>query len=259
MAQLAETPDAPNPFAVDPDDELPVGLQLSLRLRALIATGRLPAGERLPSVRRLAEWAGVNLNTVRGVYAGLEATGLVVSQQGRGTFVAADVSAAPELEEIAAEAIRKAQAAGLGARELAEVALVCAEIPGGPPGSAAATPGGAATPPPAIDPAEAEAIGVRRELRRQIGVLETELGAYARDIPLDMPTAPRVTTAHVAGVEELEQTRDTLVAQLSEARRAAERRAREEARRRVGEAGTGAGAEEAGPLARAMGWWRARR
>ena len=258
MAQLVQTPEAPNPFAVDPDDELPVGLQLTLRVRALIATGRLPAGERLPSVRRLAEWAGVNLNTVRGVYAGLEATGLVVSQQGRGTFVAAEVRAAPELEEIAAEAIRKAHAAGLGARELAEVALVCAEIPGGPPGSAA-TSGGAATPSPAIDPAEAEVIGVRRELRRQIGVLESELGAYARDIPLDMPTAPRVTTAHVAGVEELEQTRDTLVAQLSEARRAAERRAREEARRRVGEASGPGGAEEAGPLARAMGWWRAKR
>ena len=258
MAQLADTQQPPNPFAVDPDDELPVGLQLTLRLRALIATGRLPAGERLPSVRRLAEWAGVNLNTVRGVYAGLEATGLVVSQQGRGTYVAEGVSAAPELEEIAAEAIRKAHAAGLGARELAEVALVCAEIPGGPPPLGAATPGGAATPSPAIDPAEAEAISVRRELRRQIGVLETELGAYARDIPLDMPTAPRVTTAHVAGVEELEQTRDTLVAQLSEARRAAERRAREDARRRVGEEAV-AGTEEAGPLARAMGWWRAKR
>jgi GntR family transcriptional regulator len=258
VAQSVESPAAVlNPFAVDPADELPVGLQLTLRLRALIATGRLPAGERLPSVRRLAEWAGVNLNTVRGVYAGLEAAGLVVSHQGRGTFVAAGVRAAPELEEIAAEAIRKAHAAGLGARELAEVALVCAEIPGGPPGSAA-TPGGAATPPPAIDPAEAEVIGVRRELRRQIGVLETELAGYARDIPLDMPTAPRVTTAHVAGVEELEQTRDTLVAQLSEGRRAAERRAGEEARRRVGEA-SGSGSEGAGPLARAMGWWRAKR
>lgn len=254
MAQSATTP---NPFAVDPDDELPVGLQLTLRLRALIATGRLPAGERLPSVRRLAEWAGVNLNTVRGVYAGLEATGLVVSHQGRGTFVAADVRAAPELESIAAEAIRKAAAAGLGARELAEVALVCAAIPDAAPPGSAATPGGAATPAPGLDPAEAEAIGVRRELRRQIGRLEAELAGYARDVPLDMPTAPRVTSAHVAGVEELEQTRDTLVAQLSEARRAAERRAREEARRRVGEeAARDAG--EAGPLARAMGWWRAK-
>jgi DNA-binding transcriptional regulator YhcF (GntR family) len=252
MAQLGIPATAPNPFAVDPEDELPVGLQLTLRLRALIATGRLPAGERLPSVRRLAEWAGVNLNTVRAVYAGLEGEGLVASQQGRGTFVADGVRTAPELEEIATEAIGKALAAGLSARELAEVALVCAEIPGGAlAAEAPAAPAG-------IDAAEAEAIGVRQELRRQIGVLEHDLGDFARFIPSDLPTAPRVTWAHVAGVEELEQTRDTLVAQLSEARRAAERRAAEEARLRAG-AESARDAEEAGPLARAMGWWRQKR
>jgi GntR family transcriptional regulator len=253
MAQSADPVAAPNPFAVDPGDDLPVGLQLTLRLRALIATGRLPAGERLPSVRRLAEWAGVNSNTVRATYAGLEEAGLVASQQGRGTFVAAGVRTSPELEEIAAEAIRKARVAGLSARELAEVALVCAAIPGDVLGAAAESPA-----PGAIDAAEAEAIGVRAELRRQIGVLERDLADFARFIPADMPTAPRVTSAHVAGVEELEQTRDTLVAQLSEARRAAERRAGEEARRRVGAQGA-PDAEEAGPLARAMGWWRQKR
>ena len=241
-----------NPFAVDPDDELPVGLQLTLRLRALIATGRLPAGDRLPSVRRLAGWAGVNLGTVRAVYAGLEVAGLIVSHQGRGTFVAAEVRTAPELEAIAVEAIGKALAAGLSARELAEVTLVCAELPGEAPGAVDRSA------PAGIDTTEVEAIGVRRELRRQIGVLERELGEYARDIPADMPTAPRVTSAHVAGVEELEQTRDTLVAQLSEARRAAERRAAAEARRRAGSE-PAPGAEEAGPLARAMGWWRQKR
>ena len=179
---MAQSAAAPNPFAVDPADELPVGLQLTLRLRALIVTGQLPAGDRLPSVRQLAEWAGVNLNTVRGVYAGLEASGLVASRQGRGTFVADGVSATPELEEIAASAIRQAEAAGLSARQLAEVALVCAEISPATPGSPAAN---------AIDgpgTAEAEAISVRRELRRQIGVLEAELAEFARDVPLDMPT-----------------------------------------------------------------------
>jgi DNA-binding transcriptional regulator YhcF (GntR family) len=249
MAQQVSTP---NPFAVDPGDDLPVGLQLTLRLRALIATGRLPAGERLPSVRRLAEWAGVNTNTVRAVYASLEEEGLVTGQHGRGTFVADGVRTAPELEEIATEAIRKALAAGLSARELAEVALVCAAIPGDALGADPAPTRGA------IDAAEAEAIGVRRELRRQIGVLERDLAAFARFIPADMPTAPRVTSAHVAGVAALEQTRDTLVAQLSEARRAAERRAGEEARRRAGEE-TIEVAEGAGPLARAMGWWRQKR
>src|SRR6202012_115137 len=112
MAQSAKPLQPSNPFAVDPDDELPVGLQLTLRLRALIATGRLPAGEQLPSVRQLAEWAGVNLNTVRGVYAGLEATGLVDSRQGRGTFVAAEVSAAPELERIARRGDRQGRGRG---------------------------------------------------------------------------------------------------------------------------------------------------
>src|ERR1041384_1591768 len=78
----------PNPFAIDPGDELPVGLQLTWRLRALTAPGPPAAGERLPSFRRLSEWAGVNVNTVRAVYAGLEEEGLVVSRQGPGTFVA---------------------------------------------------------------------------------------------------------------------------------------------------------------------------
>ena len=252
VAQSPKAAAEPNPFAVDPADDLPVGLQLTLRLRALIATGRLPAGEQLPSVRRLAEWAGVNTNTVRAVYAGLEDEGLVAGRHGRGTFVAEGVRTAPELEEIAGEAIRKARAAGLSARELAEVAFACAAIGGDAlGGSGAAAVAG-------IDAAEAEAIGVRQELRRQIGVLERELGDFARYIPADMPTAPRVTAPHVAGVEELERTRDTLVAQLSEARRAAERRAAEEARRRAGE-GADHEAGEAGPLARAMGWWRQKR
>src|ERR1700744_5642887 len=114
---MAQSTTATNSFAVDPADELPVGLQLTLRLRALIVTGQLPAGDRLPSGRQLAEGAGVNLNTVRGVYAGLEASGLVASRQGRGTFVADGVQATPELEEIAASAIRQAEAAGVLAPE----------------------------------------------------------------------------------------------------------------------------------------------
>ena len=252
----------PNPFATDPSDELPVGLQLAWRLRALIATGQLAGGERMPSLRRLATWAGVNLNTVRAVYDGLEADGLVVSRQGQGTFVAAGVEAAPELEEIAGEALRRARDAGLGPRELAIVTMACASIPAGlgeelpaqlPPGL------------PDIEE-ESEAIEVRQELRRQIGRLEAELASYTRDLNADLPTAPRRAVAHVAGVQELEQTRDTLIAQLSEAQRAAEERAREEAQLRVqrqraqqgATAGGGRRQSGAGPLARAMSRWRAK-
>ena len=259
MAQQDLARAQPNPFATDPSDEVPVGLQLSWRLRALIATGQLARGERLPSFRRLAEWAGVNLNTVRAVYEGLERDGLVVSRQGQGTFVADGVEAQPELEAIATEALRRAGAAGVDPRQLAVVAMACASIPGGVGGEEPA-------PPPALpDPGEeSEAIEVRRELRRQIGRLERELASYARYLSSgEQPTAPRRAVAHVAGVEELEQTRDTLIAQLSEAQREAERQVRlaaqDRARReRAREGERGGGERGGGPLSRAMGWWRDR-
>jgi GntR family transcriptional regulator len=254
-------PAGPNPFATDPSDELPVGLQLTWRLRALIATGQLASDERLPSFRRLAEWAGVNLNTVRAVYEGLEAEGLVVSRQGQGTFVAGGVEAAPELERIAADALERAREAGLGPRDLAVVAMACASIPGDVGGEVPVLP-----PPGLPDPGEeSEAIEVRQELRRQIGRLEAELASYARYLNAELRTASPRAVAHVAGVQELEQTRDTLIAQLSEARKAAEERARREAQERAqrqqawggeeGESGEGPGG---GPLSRAMGWWRAK-
>jgi GntR family transcriptional regulator len=257
MAQRTADREA-TPFSTDPAAELPVGVQLSWRLRALIATGRLAAGERLPSFRRLAEWAGVNVNTVRAVYAGLEEAGLVVSRQGQGTFVADGIEAAPELEEIAVDALRRVRDAGLDSRDLVIVATACASMAG----DDLDTEQGPELPDFAE---ESEAIEVRHELRRQIARLEVELAAYTRDLPGDMPTAARFSKAHVAGVEELEQTRDTLIAQLSEAQRAAELRAR-----KVGEAraqreaqlereeGDGLAKSGGGPLGRAMSWWQAK-
>ena len=260
MAQYdLAAPAEPNPFATDPSDELPVGLQLTWRLRALISTGQLARGERLPSFRRLAEWAGVNLNTVRAVYEGLEADGLVVSRQGQGTFVADGVEAAPELEEIAAEALRRASAAGLDPRDFAVVAMACASIPGNVGRKAPAPPSPRL---PDLEE-ESEAIEVRQELRRQIGRLEAELASYTRDLKVELPTAPRRAVAHVAGVGELEQTRDTLIAQLSEAQKAAEQRAREEAqtrarRQRAREDEESEPGQAGGPLGRAMSWWRSK-
>jgi DNA-binding transcriptional regulator YhcF (GntR family) len=227
------------PFLLDPSDELPLGLQLSWRLRALIGTGELGAGERLPSFRRLAEWAGVNVGTVRAVYEALEEEGLIVSRHGQGTFVAEGVEPAPQLEAIASEALRQAREAGFRPRDLAIVAMACAGLP--------AELGEEATPEELPDPTtESEAIEVRQELRRQIARLEAELATYTAHLQADLPTAPRRAVAHVAGVEELEETRDTLIAQLA----AAQRETQQEVRRR---------AADRGPLGRAMSRWRAKR
>jgi GntR family transcriptional regulator len=74
-------------LTVDRRAELPLGAQLAGRIRTALREGRLGPGDRLPSVRELAEAAGVNVNTVRAVYARLESEGLVRSEHGRGTFV----------------------------------------------------------------------------------------------------------------------------------------------------------------------------
>lgn len=261
MAQQVQGHEEANPFSTDPAAELPLGIQLGWRLRALIKTGRLPAGERLPSFRRLAAWADVNVNTVRAVYSDLEQQGLVVSRHGSGTFVAEGVAATPRLEEIAVDALRRAHEAGASPAELAVVVAACASMPGGT-GDA-----GAAAPPRGLpDPAEeSEVLEVRHELRRQIARLEAELASYTRDLPDGMATARLSAEAHVAGVEELEQTRDTLIARLSEAQRAAEQRAREEGRARAhrhgiveGPDGSGAAGSGPGPLSQAIQWWRAK-
>jgi DNA-binding transcriptional regulator YhcF (GntR family) len=73
---------------VDRASGVPLGTQLVDQIRASVADGRLSEGDRLPSVRELAETAHVNVNTVRAVYARLEAEGVVRREHGRGTFVA---------------------------------------------------------------------------------------------------------------------------------------------------------------------------
>lgn len=242
MSKVAQS----NPFALDARSDVPLGVQLSWRLRALILTGRLGPGERLPSLRRVADWAGVNVNTVRSVYEALEGEGLISSQQGRGTFVSESAVPEPELEAIALEALRRGQAIGCDPGDLAIVVMACADMLG---------PGEELGAPPADHAVEggeedSETLEIRQELRRQIARLEAELGTYVRDLPRLYTATPRAQ-AHVAGVEELEQTRDTLIAQLSEAQKAAAERARraDEARREQ----KGASAE--GPLANAKSWW----
>ena len=69
-------------FTVDRESDLPVGIQLVWKLKSMIARGALRPGDRLPSVRELAGFAGVNVNTSRAAYETLEAERLIASEQG---------------------------------------------------------------------------------------------------------------------------------------------------------------------------------
>jgi DNA-binding transcriptional regulator YhcF (GntR family) len=286
MAQSAETA----PFRADPSDELPVGVQLEWRLRALIASGRLGAGERMPSVRTMADWAGVNVNTVRAVYARLDEGGLIVTSHGRGSYVAEDAGGSTEVERIAAEAIESARAAGVDPRDVAITALVSAALPEGLGAELPAEPGpeaaeldlGALAAELELDDSwlEADEGAARRELRRQIGRLEAELAGYSRELAPapEQPVRPR--EPRVAGIAELSTTRDALLAQLAGARAAAVDRSRRERRARevrdamladpaghrwevvtsadTGEEGctTWEVSARMGPLGALMNWWR---
>ena len=74
---------------VDPRDRTPIYAQLDRALRAAIATGRLVAGDQLPTVRQLAVELSINANTVARVYAELERTGILETRRGVGTFIIA--------------------------------------------------------------------------------------------------------------------------------------------------------------------------
>jgi GntR family transcriptional regulator len=75
-------------FHVDTASGLPIYKQLVEQIREAIARGELRPNEGLPSVRQLSRELVVNPNTVARAYTECEREGLVVSQPGRGIFVA---------------------------------------------------------------------------------------------------------------------------------------------------------------------------
>jgi len=80
--------------SIDPHDSTPIYAQIDHGLRAAIATGRLRAGDQLPTVRQLAVDLQVNANTVARVYAELERDGVLETRRGVGSFVSATPSRA---------------------------------------------------------------------------------------------------------------------------------------------------------------------
>ena len=75
--------------SIDARDRTPIYAQLDRALRAAIATGRLQAGDQLPTVRQLAVDLSINANTVARVYASLERAGVIETKRGVGSFISA--------------------------------------------------------------------------------------------------------------------------------------------------------------------------
>ena len=73
---------------ISPADPRPITRQIIDGIRLQIASGELPVGSQLPSVRGLAEQLTINPKTVAKAYADLTTEGWLDSRQGRGLFVA---------------------------------------------------------------------------------------------------------------------------------------------------------------------------
>src|SRR5260221_12124257 len=74
-------------FQIDFQAGKPVYLQLADQIRHAAASGRLRAGEPLPSLRPLAEELRINRNTIAKAYAELEGQGIIETIPGKGYFV----------------------------------------------------------------------------------------------------------------------------------------------------------------------------
>lgn len=73
----------------------PIYRQIVEAVKFDVARGRLAAGDRLPSIRQLANELGINMRTVVKAYEELVHAGLAVMQQGRGVFITAPQGVLP--------------------------------------------------------------------------------------------------------------------------------------------------------------------
>lgn len=81
------TPSPQLPLHIDPQANLPLFAQLRQQITWLIASGNLTPGDRLPTIRDMADQLGVHMHTVRQAYHRLEEDGLVETRPSRGTRV----------------------------------------------------------------------------------------------------------------------------------------------------------------------------
>lgn len=83
---------------VNPADATPIWSQIEEGVRRLVASGALPPGGAVPSVRDLAKELRVNPATVAKAYQRLTDAGVLTVRRGEGTYVADSPPALPRGE-----------------------------------------------------------------------------------------------------------------------------------------------------------------
>jgi len=117
---------------IDLDSTTPHYEQLRAQIAALVAAGDLTDGQRLPTVRALANDLGIAPGTVARTYRDLEAAGLVTTRRRVGTLVTAPPATLSRaaVTEAAARFVRLARDHALTDTEIRDV-VAAALIAGG--------------------------------------------------------------------------------------------------------------------------------
>ena len=80
------------------DSDRPIFIQIIEKIQMDIISGYYKPGDKLPSVRDLAQEASVNPNTMQKALSELERTGLVYSQRTSGRFITEDTTMIDKLK-----------------------------------------------------------------------------------------------------------------------------------------------------------------
>lgn len=74
-------------IVIDKQSRVPVYEQIKNQIITLIRLGVYSPNDKLPSIRSITSEAGVNVNTVKKVFAELEISGVIYTVPGTGSFV----------------------------------------------------------------------------------------------------------------------------------------------------------------------------
>lgn len=102
----------------------PIYEQITSQLKAMILSGELEAGQRLPSIRALANDLRISVITTKRAYSDLEELGFIETVQGKGSFVASDNGSflreerLRQLERLLDQALSEAKELGINIDEL---------------------------------------------------------------------------------------------------------------------------------------------
>lgn len=105
----------------------PIYDQIASQIKALIISGGLKEGEMLPSMRLLAKELRISVITTKRAYEELERDGFIISQTGKGSFVASKnmeilrESQLQKIEQQLAQAVETARISGISLEELQEM------------------------------------------------------------------------------------------------------------------------------------------